>query len=89
MGLEISDSTYKGGDAHVYLAFTGSCRPLLVQSKAIFKLFTFINDYVLLVVDEFALKAMVECEENDILINKVKPISSSSNSQNDKLIAAL
>ena len=42
-----------------------------------------------LVVDEFALKAMVEREDDDLLINKVKSISSSSNSQNDKLIAAL
>ena len=73
----------------MYLAFTGSCRPLLVQSKVIFKLFIFINDYVQLVVDEFALKAMVEREDDDILINIVKSISSSSNSQNDKLIAAL
>ena len=61
-----------------------SCSPRLS-----FKLFMFINDYVQLVVDEFALKAIVEREDDDILINKVKSISSSSNSQNDKLIAAL
>ena len=30
----------------------------------------------------------LEREDDDILINKVKSISSSSNSQNDKLIAA-
>ena len=42
-----------------------------------------------MVVDEFALKAMVEQEDDDILISKVRSRSSSSNSQNDKLIAAL
>ena len=42
-----------------------------------------------MVVDEFALKAMVEKEYDDILISKVRSRSSSSNSQNDKLIAAL
>ena len=42
-----------------------------------------------MVVDEFALKAMVEQEDDDILISKVRLRSSSSNSQNDKLIAAL
>ena len=31
----------------------------------------------------------MEQEDDDILISKVKSISSSSNSQNDKLIAAL
>ena len=31
----------------------------------------------------------MEREDDDLLINKVKSISSSSNSQNDKLIAAL
>ena len=31
----------------------------------------------------------MEREDNDLLINKVKSIRSSSNSQNDKLIAAL
>ena len=41
-----------------------------------------------MVVDEFALKAMVE-QEDDILISKVRSRSSSSYSQNDKLIAAL
>ena len=40
-------------------------------------------------IDEFALKAMVEPEDDDILISKVRSRSSSSNSQNDKLIAAL
>ena len=40
-------------------------------------------------VNEFALKAMVEQEDDDILISKVRSIRSSSNSQNDKLIAAL
>ena len=38
-----------------------------------------------MVVDEFALKAMVEQEDDDILISKVMSRSSSSNSQNDKL----
>ena len=47
------------------------------------------DDYVQLVVDEFALKAMVEREDDDILISKVKSISSSSKLQNNKLIAAL
>ena len=42
-----------------------------------------------MVVDEFTLKAMVEQEDDDILISKVRSIRSSSNSQNDKLIAAL
>ena len=42
-----------------------------------------------MVVDEFAQKAMVEQEDDDILISKVRSRSSSSNSQNDKLIAAL
>ena len=48
-----------------------------------------------MVVDEFALalahdeKAMVKQEDDDILISKVRSRSSSSNSQNDKLIAAL
>ena len=42
-----------------------------------------------MVVDEFALKAMVEQEGDDISISKVRSGSSSSNSQNDKLIAAL
>ena len=41
-----------------------------------------------MVVDEFALKAMVE-QDDDILISKVMSRSSSSNSQNDKLITAL
>ena len=40
-----------------------------------------------MVVDEFALKAMVEQEDDDILICKVRSIRSSSNSQNDKLAA--
>ena len=39
-----------------------------------------------MVIDEFALKAMVEQEDDDILISKVRSRSSSSNSQNDKLI---
>ena len=38
-----------------------------IQSKAIFKLF----DYVSLLVDEFALKAMVEQEDDSILISNV------------------
>ena len=42
-----------------------------------------------MVTDEFALKAMMEPEDDDILISKVRSRSSSSNSQNDKLIAAL
>ena len=42
-----------------------------------------------MVVDEFALKAMVEQEDDDILISKVRSRSSSSNFENDKLIAAL
>ena len=42
-----------------------------------------------MVVDEFALKAMVEQDDDYILISKVRSRSSSSNSQNDKLIAAL
>ena len=42
-----------------------------------------------MVVDEFALKAMVEQEDDDILIGKVRSRSSSSNLQNDKVIAAL
>ena len=39
-----------------------------------------------MVTDEFALKAMVEQEDDDILISKMRSKSSSSNSQNDKLI---
>ena len=39
-----------------------------------------------MVIDEFALKAMVEQEDDDILISKVRSRSSGSNSQNDKLI---
>ena len=40
-----------------------------------------------MVIDEFALKAMVEQEDDDnILISKVRSRISSSNSQNDKLI---
>ena len=42
-----------------------------------------------MVVDEFALKAIVEQEDDDILMSKVMSRSSSGNSQNDKLIAAL
>ena len=42
-----------------------------------------------MVVDEFVLKAMVEKEDDDILISKVRSRSSGSNSQNDKLIVAL
>ena len=42
-----------------------------------------------MVIDESALKAMMEPEDDDILISKVRSRSSSSNSQNDKLIAAL
>ena len=38
-----------------------------------------------MVIDEFALKTMVEQEDDDILISKVRSRSSSSNSQNDKL----
>ena len=55
-----------------------------IQSKAIFKLFS----YVQMVIDEFALKAIVEQEDDDILISKVRARSSrsTSNSQNDKLI---
>ena len=39
-----------------------------------------------MVIDEFALKAMVEQADDDILISKVRSRRSSSNSQNDKLI---
>ena len=42
-----------------------------------------------MVVDEFALRVMVEQEDDDILISKVMSRSSSNNSQNDKLITAL
>ena len=39
-----------------------------------------------MIIDEFALKAMVEQEDDDILISKVRSRSFSSSSQNDKLI---
>ena len=39
-----------------------------------------------MIIDGFALKAMVEQEDDDILISKVRSRSLSSNSQNDKLI---
>ena len=39
-----------------------------------------------MVTDEFALKAMVEQEDDDVIISKVRSRSFSSNSQNDKLI---
>ena len=39
-----------------------------------------------MVIDEFALKAMVEQEDDDILLSKVRSRSSSSKLQNDKLI---
>ena len=39
-----------------------------------------------MVIDEFALKAMVEQEDDNILICKVRSRSSTSNSQNDKSI---
>ena len=39
-----------------------------------------------MVIDEFSLKAMVEQEDDDILISKVRSRSLSSDSQNDKLI---
>ena len=42
-----------------------------------------------MVIDEFALKAIVEPDDDDILIGKVRSRCSSSNSQNDKVIAAL
>ena len=40
-----------------------------------------------MVIDEFALKAMVGQEDDDILISKVRSRSSCSNSQNDKLFS--
>ena len=42
-----------------------------------------------MVIDEFVLKAMMEPKDDDILISKVRSRSYSSNSQNDKFIAAL
>ena len=52
------------------------------SAKVIFKSF----DYGSLKVDEFALKAIVEREDVDI-INRVKSICSGNNSQNDQVIA--
>ena len=52
-------------------------------AKVIFKSF----DYDSLEVDEFALKAIVE-REDDNIINRVRSICSRNDSQNDQVIAA-
>ena len=58
-----------------------------IQSKYAAKVFFKSFDYDSLEVDEFALKAIVEREDDDI-INRVRSICSRNNSQNDQVIAA-
>ena len=58
-----------------------------IQSKYAAKISFKSFDYDSLEVDEFALKAIVEREDDDI-INRVRSMCSHNNSQNDQVIAA-